>query len=803
VAPGEGALSARTVLEVADGLCWSDPRLGRSLAEHALRLAGDDAAARAAAQRCVIRSLAEVDGFEEIVSRATPLLEDASVRQDRDDLAALLVELAAASIGFGDDVVATRLVAPVGPGQDLPTGTTVHAALVRAQLAGATGDVAGADLAAQDADAALRETAEPEAGLARRDLARARAAARSRGGDPASALSIVSGVVSADPGADPDGGRRSLLATADQVDLLLDLGRPDEALERGRAALPADAAPPMVRPASRIRLALAERVHLSRGAHDEARSLARTAAEQLEDAGHDAAAARAWEVVASAAERGGDLGAALTAVRHGHALESRSRDRRDPALRALATLAASAPELPARPGPPPPVAPEPAAPEPAPARAPLSEVESLLADVRSSMSEAPVDGSGSPARRRGHRRQDGDASRAGTESVPETLARLLGGSGAEPRPLVGTTTSPAYGDGDAAGRSGADDHDESGLPEEGIDSSAWSARRGRPGGGVDQPAEPPLAETDTGAPPAIDAFSTAPGSRTDHPVDSDRFVSGPESASRGAASAADRWDPAEFPDIDPADPLGSIAPGEAPGHPVDGAPALELGSSTQELPGSGQGRLETSRTDARGAAFSHGIAPGSPAPWRQERDVPGPPAARSTPPLGPPPASRYEPAGSDREELDEELALTLAGLLAEYGPPEVPRPPRQDDARPPDVPVPSARRHVSGSMPLPATDQRFAARPADAPDRAATAPDGGAVGGRAPRGENGARLANLLAEAMDAFRHTGPDEQGPVPADPVRGSGDPASSNGDRRRADPAEEPADGPRRPGIGTRRG
>ena len=82
-----GALSARTVLEVADGLRWSDPRLGASLAEHAVRLAGDDAAVRTAAERSVIRSLAEVDRFDEVVSRATPLVEEVAVNRDRDGLA--------------------------------------------------------------------------------------------------------------------------------------------------------------------------------------------------------------------------------------------------------------------------------------------------------------------------------------------------------------------------------------------------------------------------------------------------------------------------------------------------------------------------------------------------------------------------------------------------------------------------------------------------------------------------------------------------------------------------------------------
>jgi hypothetical protein len=179
-------------------------------------------------------------------------------------------------------------------------------------------------------------------------------------------------------------------------------------------------------------------------------------------------------------------------------------------------------------------------------------------------------------------------------------------------------------------------------------------------------------------------------------------------------------------------------------------------------------------------------------------------------------APRYEPVGGDRQELDEELALTRAGLLAEYGPPDASQPPNQGDVRPPDIAVPSARRHISGAMPLPATDQRFAARPGDVPDRTAPAPDDGVAGGRAPRGENGARLANLLAEAMDAFRHTGPEENGSGSADPARGNGGPTRANGSPATGDPARANGngdrgrggdqtrgrgDGPRGPGIGAR--
>jgi hypothetical protein len=851
VAPAEGALSARTVLEVADGLRWSDPRLGRSLAEHALRLAGDDAAARAAAERCVIRSLAEVDRFEEVVSRATPLLEDAAVRRDRDDLAGLLVELAVVAIGFGDDAVATRLVAPVRTDDDLPARTAVLAALVRAELAGATGDVAGADRAAQEADAPLGRTAEPEAGLVRRDLARARAAARTRSGEPGAALSMLSPVVSTDPGGDPDGGRRSLLAAADQVDVLLDLGRPDEALERGRAALPGAAAPPVVRPAARIRLALAERVHLVRGAHDEARSLARTAAEQLEDAGHEADAARAWEVVASAAERGGDLGAALTAVRHGHALESRSRDRRAPALRALATLAASAPELPARPVSAPPPAPEPAmSPDPAPAAssapapAPSVDPEPPVVDAPSSAGEGPiadVDGSEVPVRRRGHRRQDADdvPRVPDGESVPETLARLLGGSAVVPRSGAGASPSVDPDEGPESGRSGVADPGTNGLAQEGTASASFSSptpRRHSGGPREDQLAQRPTeGESAAGVRPTFDAFSTAPGGRPDDDADVGRSGPGGEPSSpEPGAPDVERWDPDEFPHIDPADPLGSgtsrgtsgrpadaVAEPGRNGMPIDG-PGRELGSRESGSPGSQPGVVGTGRSDDSKREALDVAAPSSPLSSSREPDLPRSDAARGTPLLGPPPASRSGSTGVERDELDDELGLTRAGLLAEYGEPDLPL---GEGDRPADVAVPSARRPVAGAMPLSPTDQHFAAGPGDVPGRFAASPEDGAAGRRAPRGENGARLADLLAEAMDAFRHTAPDDASPGSADPARGNGDPTRGHGDRGRDEPARsngdgwaEPArsngdgwaepgpgrgEGGRGPGIGTHRG
>jgi hypothetical protein len=965
---GNGVPSARTVLEVADGLRWTDPGLGASLAEHALRLAGDDAAVRMAAERSVIRSLAEVDRFDEVVSRATPLLDDAQMRGDREDLAGLLVDLAGAAIGFDDHAVAERLVEPVSSARDLSPRTVALAGLVRAQLAAATGDVAGADRAAQEAGEGLSATPEPEAGLVRRDLARARAAARRRGGDAGSALPILADAVSADPGVDADGGRRSLLASADQVDLLLDLGRRDDALERGRAALPNGPAEPLaVCSAARIRLALAERVHLVSGAHAEAEALARSAAAELEAAGHDAAAARAWEVVASAAESGGALGNALTAVRHGHELDSRARDRRDPALRVLTMIAAAGLELPAAPAPPIEQAAFPAASSASPQQAPadppdssaLSDVESLLADARASFTGG-VDGTTSLPRRRGHRREDGDQADAdrsepGAESVPEALARLLGG-GAEPSPEPGSAWAdarPPDGTGDALGGTsyggpgGLPGNEDAGLPSSSGLTPLGSGRRSRHS--AERPddllADPLVTRgADDDSPPRFDTLPDAPGrgldadgpvqessapawlvdpevawnglgdvrpdQRTPGDVAEDRFApveaerpgppGSPSSAVMAHPGSDQRGERARALGIDPADPLGTgfswgaladegtpsratsgAIPGERDERPRDVGPdprdllAPRPGGQDSSRRDAGRGTEDRLGADAGGGADDHrgaddrrgagdrgndrggaddrcgsdvgrgpdglrgrepaaGDGPGrghlaarGPEPTRESNGllggdsvraqepgrgdeplrrpeslrgsegvrgdvaggVPGPGAEPPSSSRGP--GGRAVPAGFDPEDLEDELPLTLAGLLAEYHLPDVPAPPYRERARPADVDVPSARRHISGSMPVPAADQRFAPRPGDAPDRPAPAPTNGATHGPARRGENGARLADLLAEAMDAFRHTGSSDAPRPPGDAGRPPGDGARGPGDAARG------------PGVGSRRG
>ena len=820
----------------------------------------------------------------------------------------------------------------------------------------------------------------------RQDLARARAAARRRGGDAGSALPILADAVSADPGVDADGGRRSLLASADQVDLLLDLGRRDDALERGRAALPNGPAKPLaVCSAARIRLALAERVHLVSGAHAEAEALARSAAAELEAAGHDAAAARAWEVVASAAESGGALGNALTAVRHGHELDSRARDRRDPALRVLTMIAAAGLELPAAPAPPMEQAAFPAASSASPRQAPadppdssaLSDVESLLADARASFTGG-VDGTTSLPQRRGHRREDGDQADAdrsgpGAESVPEALARLLGG-GAGPSPEPGSAWSdprPADGTGDAldgtshSGPGGLPGNEDAGLPSSSGLTPLGSGRRSRHS--AERPddllADPLVTRgADDDSPPRFDTLPDAPGrgldadgpvagssapawlvdpevawnglgdvrpdQRTRGDAAEDRFApvdaerSGPPGSPRPALMAHpvsdQRGERPRALGIDPADPLGTgfswgaLADEGTPSRSTNGAVPRErderprdVGPDPRDLLAPRPGRQGSSRPDAgrgtedrvgadagRGADERRGAGAGrgtddrlgadagggaderrgagdrgnagrgaddrggvgcragpdglggrepaagdgpvrghpvsrGPEPTRESNGLRGrdsvraqepgrgdEPSRRPEPPRGsegvrgdvaggvpgpgaePPsssrgPGGRTVPAGFDPEDLEDELPLTLAGLLAEYHLPDVPTPPYRERARPADVDVPSARRHISGSMPVPAADQRFAPRPGDAPDRPAPAPTNGATHGPARRGENGARLADLLAEAMDAFRHTGSSDAPGPPGDAGRPPGDGARGPGDAARG------------PGVGSRRG
>jgi hypothetical protein len=245
-------------------------------------------------------------------------------------------------------------------------------------------------------------------------------------------------------------------------------------------------------------------------------------------------------------------------------------------------------------------------------------------------------------------------------------------------------------------------------------------------------------------------------------------------------------------EIDPADPLGTAAAGRATAdrleetHRSNGSVAPR-GDGGADAAGDGGAREADPlpRDDASAAVSARretepGASPRGPGAPQGH----GTGGREETPGGGCEPEPRVAPPGFDLEDLDDELPLTLAGLLAEYHLPDVPPAPPRNGTPRTDVAVPSARRHVSGSMPVPAADTRFTPRPADAPDRPTpgrSRPDPADVTTQGPprRGENGARLADLLAEAMDAFRHTGPGEA------TTRGPGDGAA------------------RGPGVGSRRG
>jgi hypothetical protein len=327
-----GAPSAQTVLEVAEGLRWTDPALGASLAEHVRRVAGDDPAVRAAADRSLIRSLSEADRHGDVVERGVPLLADARDRGDRDDGAAALIELATAATGLGDPALARRLLDRLGPTSDLPARVGVVACAARAEACAAQGDVAATDAAGDAVAPMLFRVPPPEAGAVRARIALSRGVARRAAGDTTGALATLDAAVR-DSDGEGDGSRHALVAVAELTELLVEAGRHDEARERAEGHLPEG------RPAAHVAAAVARiRLALSAVSRGGARS-ATTIAEELEAAGRVGEAARAWERVAGLAETEGDLGTALTALRRGHALDARSRDAGDQALRTLTAVA--------------------------------------------------------------------------------------------------------------------------------------------------------------------------------------------------------------------------------------------------------------------------------------------------------------------------------------------------------------------------------------------------------------------------------------------------------------------------------
>ncbi|MEJ2871982.1 hypothetical protein WCD74_29780 [Actinomycetospora sp. OC33-EN08] len=872
-----GAPSARAVLEVADGLRWTDPALGASLAEHARRLAGDDPIARAAADRSIIRSLAESDRYEDVVARAVPLIGEARSRGDRDDGAAVVIELAHAAVGLGDADLARRLLDRVEPTDDLPARVVAGLWTVRAEACAAAADVVGTDRAVEAATSVLLRVPAPESDVLRSRMALARGIARRRAGDVSGALGALTEAISVGPTDDVDGGRRSMLSAAEVTELLVETGRPDDAAARARSVLPDGPADPQWTCAvARIRLAVA--------ADDRAgASGARAAAEELEAGGRLSEAARAWETVATVAEGRGDLGEALTALRHGHDLGTRARDGRDAALRALAALEASellapistrTPDEPAPPVPPrrrrhhraddaPTPDPVAAGPAPRPAddvpgpsaavpspvgddgpdggphrgdplgvRAELPVEPSLEHTVEPTVEPAVGPGSaGEPAR--SARDELADLLASLTRSVDSSLA---GGPEPAPEPLPDATRGDASEVGDRGTPEPPSEpvrrsrHSAPSLPDDGSATSRptfdafGTAPTGRHPVTPPVPADPlpddrfgPTAPTvepadDERDGPGARSLSSlladdGPAERPESPPISTQAppfepTPTPETARTSPADGTD--DVVRVPSSDPLDPGWSHDPFDLPAtfpgeSPASGSTDRVVEHDQQDARSAQPEDLRPTELAAEESTRGRGEDAGAPATPRRaepapDRRPPRPLPASNAPDPAPTPASPT-PA---TDGYDEELGLTLASVLAEYHLPDVPVPPRRERGRPaarsrpddrssangtrppspapgspaspPEVAVPSARRHTSGSMPVPGEQERRDPR-ANGTGPGTPEPTA-APGGRGRPPESGAKLADLLAEAMDAFRHVGPAGQ-------------------------------DGARPPGVGSRRG
>ncbi|MFC5066320.1 hypothetical protein [Actinomycetospora atypica] len=874
-----GTPSAHTVLEVADGLRWTDPALGVSLAEHARRLAGDDdPATRSAAERSILRSLAEADRYDEVVHRAGPVLEDARRRDDRDAGAAVVVELASAAMGLGDATTAWTLLDRLPPVDELPARIAAAAALVRTRVRAEHGDVAGTDGEAERAVPALLRVPEPEAGLLRRELACARGRARRRAGDVAGALAVLATATTDDPRDDPDGGRRALATAAERIELLVESGRTDEARTLARDLMPhGEVEPALLRAVGRIRLVVAEA-----GGSDGAET--RATAQALEDAGHLDDAARGWQVVAAGAEARGDLGEALAALRHGHVLESRARDEHARSLRRVAAVDVGdllaigrvpvepepEPVLPRSEPMPPPLEPEPIFPtsEPVPfpvePAIPVGETPPPAVETVARPADLPRndDVLESLPRRRGHHRDDQPRVEAapalpdppvspdplGTpprvvddgaglgrqDELADLLAALsrsmeqlpgpafaaddadpgpVGTRVEEPGPVPVSLPATASTESDPTTNAGGREEParERVVPAD-VPAPTTGRRRSRHSAPAD--GTPPDEDGPTELPPAtrptFDAFSTAPPYRREEPAvapaltsdlpESDHSGSdgprsdglksdglGSEHAGADATSSetsgrlgqpplsADRFTP--LPETVEPDRSGETRPGAELASPLPSVSPSPGGLGESLSPGD---RLPSSdrRRDAPASGPSGGDrteeprpsrASGRPRPTPREDSPRGQREAR--PEVRPATGGAEpgdlaggrvprEPAGASApDEFREDLGLTLASVLGEYDLPDVPMPPRTDRARSSaDVAVPSARRHTSGSMPVPAegpqgSREREVEPPAPAPVR----PSG--ANGRARPVESGPRLADLLAEAMDAFRHAGPAAQ--------------------------------------------
>ena len=330
-------LTAGAILEVAEGLRWSDPQLSVALAEHVARTATDDPPARAAAERCAVLALGQLDRPAEVVVRALPHLRAAERAGREDDAAALRCEVALAAVPCGDAAAAETLLGPLAAGRALPTVVRADALVAWVAARAERGDVPGVDAAARQIADLVDDAPDPGAAEVRRVAAqRSRARARRVAGDPPGAAEVLLAVAPAATVA--DGGRQAALLAADLVAILGELGRAAEARRVGAPLLdlaPTAATAPAL---GRVRCALARAVHLPAGDLDAAERLAREAHGDLARRGHPTGLAEAYEVLAAVAERRGDARGVLHQLRRAH---EHATSAHEDATRARVALAAA------------------------------------------------------------------------------------------------------------------------------------------------------------------------------------------------------------------------------------------------------------------------------------------------------------------------------------------------------------------------------------------------------------------------------------------------------------------------------
>ena len=715
--------SAATLLEVADGLRWRDPHLSAALAEHAARLAGDEQV-RGAAQRSAARALGELDHAAEIVGRAVPLLRTAAAQGRRADVAALRCDLAGAALLCGDHDLARRLVEPLGDGAGLPTEVRVEVAVRSAQWRAALGRVAAVD----DVAARARTTLDPVPGPARVDLERARAAARAAAGDPAAAADVL-GALDRGAGVDgsgSDGGRRAAYVALEHVTALLDQGDMAAAGRRAGGALAAATTPSTTRPLGLLRTLLAHRAHAPAGDWEGAERLARAAESDLRGQGHDGDAARATSVLAGVAEARGELREALELLRSAHAGEREAGARHERALRAVVEVIVDVP------------------------------VDPTTADARGG---APTRSDGSNGR------ATGSAGVAPDGDGPTGDGPTADG-GPEPAHPGRPDGAPEAGHRDRAAREA--DRDEAREPS--MDPAAAGSR--------DDAAREPAGSEPAGSEPA---GSEPAGSEPAGSEPAGFGAGGPEAAGPGAAAPGGRRSrrrAEEDADGDAAGPDAAGPDSATDGRPDDAPPAsAEYADRITRENGRRGGWASRTGRSSRSAPDAFSTAPAAPAPAPapagdrdRDRDGSAPDGPDRSPPSGPdgtPSGSTSARSGrrhgrpgdtgalpampphvgvdlSGVGGLADDLPLTLAGLLAEYD-------------------LPDASDGTSTSAPAAAERPR---RSDPGPAAASTPPLGSSHDARVPPvrtgsvdvdGDSGARLADLLAEAMDAFRRTAPD----------------------------------------------